>query len=80
VSVYIHPLLHLFGGKWLMADDSFGADRTENFGVVEVDDSDRNKETSGLYDIEVCLRDFYMRHSERRVHRPFTHRVIYMDR
>jgi len=63
-----------------MADDSFGADRTENFAVVEVDDSDRNKETSGLYDIEVCLRDLYMRHSEQQIHRPFTDRFIYTDR
>ncbi|KAF8917380.1 putative alpha-amylase [Mucidula mucida] len=30
----------------------FGADRTEKFGVVEVDNNDREKEISGLYDIK----------------------------
>jgi alpha-amylase len=31
----------------------FGADRTEKFGVTEVDPNDRTKEISDLYDIEV---------------------------
>lgn len=33
----------------------FGADRAERFAAVEVDNSDRTKEVSDLYDIEVCL-------------------------
>lgn len=36
----------------------FGADRAEKFAVTEVDNADRTKETSDLYDIEVRLSDF----------------------
>lgn len=32
----------------------FGADRPETFGAVEVDENDRTKEISDLYDIKVC--------------------------
>lgn len=44
----------------------FGADRTEKFGVTEVDTNDRTKEISGLYDIEVnfpgnCQSSHYSR-------------------
>lgn len=35
----------------------FGADRAEKFAVTEVDNADRTKETSDLYDIEVRLSE-----------------------
>ncbi|EJU02147.1 alpha-amylase [Dacryopinax primogenitus] len=53
----------------------FGADRTEKFGVVEVDQKDRTKEISGLYDIEGWTGfDFPGRHDQySKMHFNFNH-------
>jgi len=44
-----------------MASDSFGADRTERFLAVEVENDDRTKEISGWYTIEVCSMWYFHR-------------------
>lgn len=36
----------------------FGADNKETFGAVEVDNDDRTKEISEMYDIQVCRLPF----------------------
>ena len=55
------PALRLIRSVIQSDSPRFGADRTEKFGVKEVDNNNRNKEVSGLQDIKASplrvLRD-----------------------